>query len=214
MTKSKSVELPKLATWLLERFLPESGPLTGDLIEAFKQGHSSGWYWKQVFVAILMALPQLMRKYLALFAYAVACSAVISTAWFFTFPSASHGSAFPRIFALYARSYGIEWPWSFVYQVAFVTAFEAATVWAALITYLSISHQLQRRNLLRALLIVLVVLEVSNMALPLVSGLLSGFQWFGWVVVSAPPAIALILGNWKARRSSSRMVAVDGTGTR
>jgi hypothetical protein len=202
MTKSKSVEPPKLATSLLERFLPDSGPLTGDLIEAFKHGRSSGWYRRQAFVAILIALPHLMRKYLALFAYAVACSAVISTAWFFMFPSAVRESAFPRLFGLYAKGYGIDWPWSFVYQIAFITAFQAATVWAALIAYLKVSRQLRRRNLLRALLVVLVVLAISNVALPLVSGLLSSFQWFGWVVVSAPAGIALIVAGKRRDRAA------------
>ena len=213
MTKSKPVEPPKLATWLLERFLPESAPLMGDLIEAFKQGRSSGWYWRQVIVAILIARPQVMRKYLALFAYAVVCSAVISTAWFFMFPSAARESAFPRLFALYAKGYRIEWPWSFVYQIAFITAFQAATVWVALVAYLTVSRQLRRRNLLRVLRVVLVVLAISNVALPLVSGFLSSFQWFGWVVVSAPIGIAFIVGNWKARRLDGRVVAVDGMGT-
>lgn len=197
-----------------ERFLPESVPLAGDLLEAFKCGRSSGWYCRQVFVAILIALPQLMRKHFVLFAHTVACSTVISIAWFFMFPSAARESAFPRLFALYAKGYGIEWPWSFLYQIAFITGFQAATVWAALIAYVTVSHQLRRRNLLPALLVVLVVLAISNLALPLVGGLMSGFQWFGWVVVSAPAGIAFIVGNWKARRSGGRVVAVDGTGTR
>jgi hypothetical protein len=213
MTKPKSVEPPRLATWLLERFSSESEPLAGDLIESFKHGCSSGWYWRQVLMAILIALPQLMRKHLVLFAYTVACSAVVSIAWFCMFPNVAHASAFPRVFALYARSYGIEWPWSFVYQVAFITTFQAATVWAALIAYLTFSRQLRGRNLLRVLLGVLVVLAISNLALPLVSGFLGSFYWFGWVVVSAPPAIAFIVGNWKVRRSGSGVMSVVGSGT-
>jgi|SRR5215831_5937062 len=208
MTKPKSVEPPKLAKGLLERFSPQNEPLAGDLIEAFRSGRSSGWYWKQVFFAILIALPERMRKHLALFIDTVACSAVTSIAWFSIFPNVAHGSAFPRIFALYARSYGIEWPWSFIYQIAFVTTFEAATVWVALITYLAISRQLRRRNLLRAFLVVVVVLAISNVALPLMSGLLSNLEWFGWMVVSTPPAIAFILGNWKARGSYDSLTNV------
>jgi hypothetical protein len=201
MKKPKSVEPPKLATWLLERFSPESGPLAGDLIEAFKHGRSSSWYWKQVLAAILIALLQLMRRNIALFAYTVACSAAISIAWFFMFPNAARDSVFPRVFALYSRSYGIDWPWSFTYQMSFLTAFQTAIVMVALIAHLTISRQLRRRNVLQALLVVVVVLATGNVALPLISGLLSGLQWGGWVCVSAPAAIALILGNWKATRS-------------
>jgi hypothetical protein len=198
MKKPKSVEPPKLATWLLERFSPESGPLAGDLIEAFKHGRSSSWYWRQVLAAILIAVPGLVRKNLVLFAYTVGCGAAISVAWFFMFPNAIHDSAFPRLFAVYAKSYEIEWPWSFVYQMAFLTAFQAGAVMVALTAHFAFSHHLRGRSLLRALLVVLVVLTISNVALPLASGLLSGFQWFGWVLVSAPAAIAFLFGNWRA----------------
>lgn len=206
MTKPESVEPPKLAKWLLERLSPQNEPLAGDLIEAFGRGRSYGWYWRQVFVAILIALPEHVRKHLTLFLYTATCSAVTSIAWYFMFPNAAHGSAFPRIFAVYARGYGIDWPWSFVYQIAFVTAFEAATVWAAVITCLAISHQLRLRNLLQAFPVVVVVLVISNVALPLFSGLLSNLQWFGWVIVSTPPAIAFILGNWKAKGSPGSLI--------
>lgn len=213
MTKPKSVEPPRLATWLLERFSSESESLAGDLIESFQHGSSSGWYWRQVLAAILIELPQLMRKHLVLFAYTIACSAVISIAWFFMFPNVAHASAFPRVFTLYARSYGIEWPWAFVYQIDFITTFQAATVWAALLAYLKFARQLRRRNLLLALLGLLVVLATGNVALPLVSGFLGSFHWFRWVVVSAPPAIAFIVGNWIVRRSSGGVMSVVGSGT-
>lgn len=201
MTKLKSVEPPKLATWLLEWFSHENGPLVGDLIEAYRSGHSAAWYWKQVFAAILIALPQLVWRHLALFAYTLACSAVISIAWFFVFPNAAHDSAFPRVFALYANGYAIDWPWSFVYQIAFLTAFQAAGVSVALIAHMACSRQLHRRSLVRALPVAIVVIAIGNVALPLVSGFLSRVEWVGWIFVSAPPATALILGNWNARRS-------------
>jgi len=206
--KAKSVEPPKLATWLLSRFSPGSGPLAGDLIEAFKHGRSSGWYWRQVFVTILIALPQLMRKHLALSTYTVACGVAISVAWFFMFPNAARASAFPTVFALYARGYVMDWPWSIVYQIAFLTTFQAAIVAVALIAHLASYHQLRRRSLLRALPVVVFVLAISNVALPLLSGLLSGVEWFGWVLLSAPGAIALIFGNWKVTRSRGSVIDV------
>jgi len=56
MTTPNSLEPPRLATWLLERSLPagKNAPLAGDLIEGFKQGRSSSWYWRQVLWAIGM----------------------------------------------------------------------------------------------------------------------------------------------------------------
>jgi len=43
---------PRLALALLERFLPDSEPLAGDLVEAFEERPSVVWFWVQVLVAI------------------------------------------------------------------------------------------------------------------------------------------------------------------
>ena len=50
----KSQNPPRLAAWLLEHFGPEFNheALAGDLCEDFKQGRSSGWYWRQVLAAV------------------------------------------------------------------------------------------------------------------------------------------------------------------
>lgn len=64
MTRANSVEPPRLATWLMEQFSPllQNTPLAGDLVETFKQGRSSSWYWRQVFWAVLIGLLNLFRK--------------------------------------------------------------------------------------------------------------------------------------------------------
>jgi hypothetical protein len=47
---------PVLAAWLLRRFAP--GPdvdaIAGDLLEHYQRGRSAAWYWREVFVAILV----------------------------------------------------------------------------------------------------------------------------------------------------------------
>ena len=43
---------PRLALALLERFLPESEPLAGDLVEEFERRPSPLWLWVQVLAAI------------------------------------------------------------------------------------------------------------------------------------------------------------------
>lgn len=46
---------PRVAFALLERFVPDSDPLVGDLIEDFGRRQSSGWFWWQVLAAISIA---------------------------------------------------------------------------------------------------------------------------------------------------------------
>jgi hypothetical protein len=46
---------PRVATWLLERFVegPRRESLVGDLLEQYSQGRSTAWYWRQVVTAIV-----------------------------------------------------------------------------------------------------------------------------------------------------------------
>ena len=45
---------PRLAVWLLESYLPDDEPLTGDLIEAFEAGQSRVWFWRQAVAGLLL----------------------------------------------------------------------------------------------------------------------------------------------------------------
>ncbi len=46
---------PRLALALLERLVPDSSPLAGDLVEEFEAGQSRAWVWWQVVAAIAVA---------------------------------------------------------------------------------------------------------------------------------------------------------------
>lgn len=52
-----ALQPPPLATWLLRQF--DSGarnePLIGDMVEEYRAGRFSLWYWRQVLVAILQS---------------------------------------------------------------------------------------------------------------------------------------------------------------
>lgn len=228
MTKANSLDPPKLATWLMEELTPapQNAPLAGDLMEAFKQGRSSSWYWRQVFWTVLIGLLNLFRKRWGRFAYALACGVLICAAWFSVFPMtgrytahqfsvtccghiwlspvqvAGPSSALPALFALYASSYGIQWPWSLVYQISFLTAFQAVIVASALGAYVGFARILKARNFLRALIVVVLVLVSSNVAATLLgvppsdirvsSYSFSALAW--WVLVSTPAMLALLLG--------------------
>jgi hypothetical protein len=52
MTRS---DPPRLPLALLERFVPDSAPLAGDLIEDFQRRRSAAWLWWQVLTAIASA---------------------------------------------------------------------------------------------------------------------------------------------------------------
>jgi len=203
MIKANSPQPPRLATWLLEQLSPvlKNAPLTGDLMEAFKQGRSSGWYWRQVLWAIPIALPHLLRQQWGCLAYAVVCSGLTSTAWFFT-AVMGRRSGLPLVFALYAKGYRIRWPWSLVYQMAFQTAFQGVIVAFALVAYLAFSRILNLQNLLRALMVVVVVMASSNVALPFLTAALSSMRLlptFGWwALLSSSTMVALLLGIWIA----------------
>lgn len=228
MTKANSLDPPKMAAWLMEQFSPilKNAPLAGDLMEAFKQGRSSAWYWRQVFWAVLIGLLNLFRKRWGRLAYAVVCSGLIATAWFFMFPGGvtvretviidgearvhSYGpvqevgrsSALPAVLALYEKSNGIQWPWSLVCQIAFLTAFQTVIAASAIVAYLAFFRLLQPAKLLRALIVTVGVLASSNLALTFLRvtpSVVSDASLVAWcVLVSTPAIFALLLGMWQA----------------
>ncbi|MEW6322549.1 MAG: hypothetical protein AB1635_15855 [Acidobacteriota bacterium] len=46
---------PRVALWLLERFVADSEPLAGDLAEEHARGRSRAWVWRQVIGAFAAA---------------------------------------------------------------------------------------------------------------------------------------------------------------
>lgn len=174
MTKPNSLDPPKLATRLMDQFSPilKNAALAGDLMEGFKQGRSSGWYWRQVFWAILIAMLNLFKKRWSYLAYAALCSGLISISWIFML-SLAPSSALRTVFALYAKGYGMHWPWSLVYQIAFLTIFQAAIVASVLIAYLVYFRIVNPGKVLRALILIVVVLASGNVASTLLGNRIS-----------------------------------------
>lgn len=237
MTKAISLDPPRLATWLLEQFSPVLDvPLTGDLIESFREGRSSGWYWRQVLWAIFLAFLHSLRKQSGRLAYAAVSTGFIAATWSSMFhvanvvyirhlllidgearrfsmihppPEAGPSSALLAVYSLYAKSFGLQWPWSLVYQIAFQIVFQAVMITFALCAYFGFARILKVQNVLRALMLVVVVLASGNVAATFLAGSpsASGFpfvmnlmQLVGWVVMSAPEILtltmALLIGMW------------------
>jgi hypothetical protein len=218
MTKEKSLEPPRLAAWLLVQFSPVAGnvPLAGDLMEEFRKGRSAGWYWRQVLWAIPLAFLQSLRREWGRLAYAVLCGGLISTIWPLLFRATTtvyvrsavfvdggmrlnwdhtvQASTVPAVYALYAKSYGIQWPWSLLSQIAFIAALQVVIVAFAIVVYGAFARGLKARNFIRALAVVTVVLASSSVAATFLSVALSA----GWGLIGTPTMIAMLVGLWMA----------------
>jgi hypothetical protein len=81
-----AVEPPRLASWLLGRFVcgQRRESLIGDLDEQFGQGRSSSWYWRQVLSAILVAAARDLRQHKLLASRAVVVGWVVVPWVYFT----------------------------------------------------------------------------------------------------------------------------------
>ncbi len=93
---------PRLAIWTLQHgLLRDNEALTGDLIERFKSGQSPVWFWKQVYIAVLLGLWTEIRRHWPHFAYAFAGITFPQLFWKAVdgLPGALHWWALP-------------WPWS------------------------------------------------------------------------------------------------------
>jgi hypothetical protein len=68
---------PVAATWLLKHLACENEALAGDLMEEYRKGRSTAWYWRQVLIAIAVGSANTIRahKVLALRAIFVGWSA-------------------------------------------------------------------------------------------------------------------------------------------
>ena len=75
----KKSDPPRGAIWLLRHLGPASGneALTGDLVENFRDGRSSGWFWKQVFIAAAVGVLTEIRGHWPHICYAIAGTVII-----------------------------------------------------------------------------------------------------------------------------------------
>jgi len=76
----KKSDPPRGAIWLLRHLGPASGneALTGDLVENFREGRSSGWFWKQVLIATAVGVLTEIRRHWPLICYAIAGTVLIA----------------------------------------------------------------------------------------------------------------------------------------
>ncbi len=78
----KQPEPPRLAAWMLNHLAPPSRDeaLAGDLLEDFRAGRSSAWYWRQVLAAITIRWFRSLANHKSALFFAAAW-ALLSPAW-------------------------------------------------------------------------------------------------------------------------------------
>jgi hypothetical protein len=76
MTDGKS-NPPGRAIWFLQHMCPgDNEPLTGDLIEKFREGRTHGWFWRQVLIAFAVSVLVAIRRPWPYLCYAIVGTAV------------------------------------------------------------------------------------------------------------------------------------------
>lgn len=122
---------PRLATWMLLHLVPgdRDEALAGDLLECFRAGRSSAWYWRQVLVAISIRwIGSLLCHWPVLF-FAAAWAA-LAPAWQLLITRLYHtGNWIGPVWRL-------PWPWSTVCNFGLSTVESLLFIWVGVVTYL------------------------------------------------------------------------------
>lgn len=125
---------PSLATWMLEHLTPidRDEALAGDLLEDFRSGRSSGWYWRQTFAACaggwLRHLGE--RRMLVVFAALWSMLAPVWLALEIRIVNGSRASA---------GTWGMDWQFSSAGSIAFWLLLNLCFIWAGMLLYFA-SH--------------------------------------------------------------------------
>ncbi len=137
----RRTEPPSLATWLLEHWMPGDGndALAGDLIEEFRAGRTSSWYWRQVSSVIAIGGGREILHHRTVLLFAAAWS-MLAPAWLLMV------AAFEQHFNLNARMLQLDFPWSTLCDLGLMLAANLIFIWAGILLYL-IPHLWFRRNL-------------------------------------------------------------------
>lgn len=115
---------PAAAVWFLRRLCPKRNreANTGDLLERFCEGHSDGWFWRQVLVAIVIGASSELRL-----RWTEICLAAAGLALIWCIP-------WGLIFPISAMTTSMDWParlqWLVVIEI--VTALAVLPLFAVL----------------------------------------------------------------------------------
>ena len=150
---------PALALFLLRYLCPKDNRevLIGDLLETFREGRSDGWFWRQVFIALLLGVSKGWRLHWPQICFAVAGTLVlVLEGWIMRLPA---------IELLWARGISLHWPLSTAYDFAFGAALAALMLQPFLAVLLLLGQTFSWHSLLRTFAISFLLLVVSHVGL-------------------------------------------------
>jgi len=123
---------PAVARWIVEHLVPgkKNDALVGDLLEEFRCGRSSLWYWRQVVSAFAVGSLQVLRAKWLAFVFG----------FFWALPATALWIAIVRWQSgtFLARRWDLPWPYSIICELALTFGWQALYVWAGVILGFSI----------------------------------------------------------------------------
>lgn len=119
------IEPPPIATWMLEHLTPADcdEALAGDLLEVYRSGRSSGWFWRQVLVVCVIAWIRSLRPRVPLLIFALLWSA-LAPSWIVLFEGIENHSATAAVLRTH-------WPLA----AALWTVLNAVFLWSGMLVY-------------------------------------------------------------------------------
>jgi hypothetical protein len=141
-------EPPSRATWILEHLAAgeQDEALTGDLIEEFRAGRSSLWYWRQVLAACFVSWSSGLSARVPALCFALLWS-TLAPVWYVLLDLSARQLSFEKLFDSLA-------PFSLIIAPIAWTIVHAPFLWAGILAY-QLAHawlgkKLGRRELRRA----------------------------------------------------------------
>jgi hypothetical protein len=122
---------PSIATWILRHLTLGNlnDALAGDLLEEFRAGRSSRWYWRQVLQAIAIAFVRDVFSHLDVLFFAALWS-MLTPAWLLTIANIE------LRYHLNERCWQMVWPWSTVCDLGLLLAANLIFIWVGIALYL------------------------------------------------------------------------------
>jgi hypothetical protein len=202
----KSSKPPALATWLVEHMIPgdNNEALAGDLLEQFREGRSVAWYWRQVFVAILVGCSKEFQILWTAIGVTLIWDSALSQFYGPVWAFEQH-----RAFAIWAMRHGWAQAQSMAFMIWSPVAFNALPVVLTVGMYLGLTRTFSLRRFLRGLsagLLTMALCRYCDGFLPL-----QYLRWLVWhyrsftthLFESLPVFPGLLVSMWAARPNSA-----------